>query len=47
MADHSADKVDSLRKRIKNYEKAVIAFSVVLTAPFSLMVAVQELGKGC
>ncbi len=45
MADHSADKVDSLRKRIKNYEKAVIAFSGGVDSTFLLMVAVQELGE--
>jgi uncharacterized protein len=45
VADHSADKVDSLRKRIKNYEKAVIAFSGGVDSTFLLMVAVQELGE--
>ncbi|MGI5925926.1 MAG: ATP-dependent sacrificial sulfur transferase LarE [Thermacetogeniaceae bacterium] len=44
MAEHTANKIESLRKRIKNYEKAVIAFSGGVDSTFLLMVAVQELG---
>lgn len=45
MAEHSANKVEGLRKRIKNYGKAIIAFSGGVDSTFLLMVAVQELGE--
>jgi len=45
VAEHIANKIESLRKRIKKYEKAVIAFSGGVDSTFLLMVAVQELGE--
>ncbi|HHY30278.1 MAG TPA: ATP-dependent sacrificial sulfur transferase LarE [Syntrophaceticus sp.] len=40
---HFAKKIQALRKRIKNYEKAVIAFSGGVDSAFLLMTAVEEL----
>ncbi len=45
MTGHSAKKIQALRKRIKNYEKAVIAFSGGVDSTFLLMTAVEELGE--
>lgn len=45
MTEHSAKKIEALRKRIKNYEKAIIAFSGGVDSAFLLMTAVQELGE--
>jgi uncharacterized protein len=38
-------KLEALRKRMKNYESAIVAFSGGVDSSFLLMVAVQELGE--